>query len=164
MKTEGFLKSLKITGLDTHKFLEIIGDSDFEIDASLANEIIFELIGKKLVTTKYKHFTISIDSWSGVVIWYYNYNSETMESFCTPFYEEFNEVPIYIRAYENRNVRPFVYLEIEEESILYFPKSPNQKKIFDNIPEVVDWYEHWYLPKVYTVLIKNLEKQRNKIS
>jgi len=37
MKTEGFSKSLKITGLDTHKFLEIIGDSDFEIDASLAN-------------------------------------------------------------------------------------------------------------------------------
>ena len=165
IETHGIYVASKIAGINP---VELIHISEITIDAGLANTVLIELISGKL-PKQYKEFGISIDNMSGTVDWDGVFESngvtEKVFAYATPFWEEQSGIPVEIRYYEeitdNNKIEllcdgdVFKFLETREE--------------FDGIEDVLTWYKHFYLPKVYRVIVeeqlpivrKLMEEQKN---
>ena len=114
------------------------------------------------LTTKYREFTIYPQKWEGTVYWvariktgYFLPNmSEEITAIATPFWDGNEWTPIDIDD---------VNLKDEDESVIirrggegdYYRKLEH-KSNFENVQELFTWYEEFYLPEVYNVVMNTL--------
>ena len=165
IETHGIYVASKIAGINP---VELIHISEITIDAGLANTVLIELISVKL-PKQYKEFGISIDNMSGTVDWDGVFESngvtEKVFAYATPFWEEQSGIPVEIRYYEEITDNNKIELSCDG-NVFKFLKTREE---FDGIEDVLTWYKHFYLPKVYRVIVeeqlpivrKLMEEQKN---
>jgi hypothetical protein len=165
IETHGIYDASKIAGITP---VELIHISEITIDAGLANIVLIELISGKL-PKQYKEFGISIDNMSGTVDWDGVFESdgvtEKVFAYATPFWEGESGIPVEIHYYEEITDNNKIELSCDGD-VFKFLKTREE---FDGIEDVLTWYKHFYLPKVYRVIVeeqlpivrKLMEEQKN---
>jgi hypothetical protein len=166
IETHGIYDASKIAGINP---VELIHISEITIDLSLANTVLTELISEGKLPKQYKEFGISIDNMSGTVDWDGVFESdgvkENVFAYATPFWEGESGIPVEIHYYEEITDNNKIELSCDGD-VFNFLKT---REVFDGIEDVLTWYKHFYLPKVYRVIVeeqlpivrKLMEEQKN---
>lgn len=158
LEKSGLEKTLKITGLNVLQLFETVGD--FDLTPEMCYEIIYELFKIKgennPLIKKVGHFSLDF-YYEGTLGWVYEKDSETMRSLCTPFWDGSHGIPCDTEYYYKKdsgfekysgelNMELYDNILIEHE--------------FQNINELIDWFNLWYIPSVTKVLFKHLKSCR----
>jgi hypothetical protein len=166
IETHGIYDASKIAGINP---VELIHISEITIDLSLANTVLTELISEGKLPKQYKEFGISSDNMSGTVDWDGVFESdgvtEKVFAYATPFWERVSGIPVEIYYYEEITDNNKIELSCDGD-VFKFLKTREE---FDGIEDVLTWYKHFYLPKVYRVIVeeqlpivrKLMEEQKN---
>jgi hypothetical protein len=140
---------------------DLIEMTDIPINSEIANELLIENIGKGKIKTKYKEFRIG-PSMDGVVYWEAKTNTghflpgmrEEISAMATPFWDGGHFTPVEIN---------WITLYNEDGEIIYdegaagdYFKEIIGKSDFKSIEELFQWYEKFYLPTVYDIIMNNL--------
>lgn len=154
----GLYKTSEIMGLSMTDLVEM---TDIPINSEIANELLIENIGKGKIKTKYKEFRIG-PSMDGVVYWEAKTNTghflpgmrEEISAMATPFWDGGYFTPVEIN---------WITLYNEDGEIIYdegaagdYFKEIIGKSDFKSIKELFQWYEKFYLPTVYDIIMSNL--------
>jgi hypothetical protein len=154
----GLYKTSEIMGLSMTDLIEM---TDIPINSEIANELLIENIGKGKIKTKYKEFRIG-PSMDGVVYWEAKTNTghflpgmrEEISAMATPFWDGGHFTPVEIN---------WITLYNEDGEIIYdegaagdYFKEIIGKSDFKSIEELFQWYEKFYLPTVYDIIMNNL--------
>ena len=154
----GLYKTSKLMGLSMTNLVEM---SDIFINSEIANELLIENIEKGKLRKKYKEFTIET-SLDGVVYWEAKTNTghflpgmrEDISAMATPFWDGADYTPVEIN---------WITLYDEDGVIIYddggtgdYFKEIIGKSDFKSIKELFQWYEKFYLPRVYKMIMDNL--------
>jgi hypothetical protein len=166
IETQGIYGASKIAGINP---VELIHISEITIDLSLANTVLTELISEGKLPKQYKEFGISSDNMSGTVDWDGVFESDGVKekvfAYATPFWEGESGIPVEIHYYEEITDNNKIELSCDGD-VFNFLKT---REVFDGIEDVLTWYKHFYLPKVYRVIVeeqlpivrKLMEEQKN---
>ena len=154
----GLYKTSKIMGLSMTNLVEM---TDIPINSEMANELLIENIEKGKIKTKYKEFKIE-PNMDGVVYWEAKTNTghflpgmrEDISAMATPFWDGADYTPVEIN---------WITLYDEDGVIIYddggtgdYFKEIIGKSDFKSIKELFQWYEKFYLPRVYKMIMDNL--------
>lgn len=151
IEQHGLTDASKITGLPRYELVRI---TDYPINHEIANILLWDLKYDNLLPTVYKNCEISIDSFDGVFYWYYKgVNDEKMLTMATPFWDGNNITPVESTEYKINGftIDEGFYIELKS------------RIEFDSIEDLLTWYKHFYLPKVYNLILGNLERFRNLV-
>lgn len=151
IEQHGLTDASKITGLPRYELVRI---TDYPINHEIANILLWDLKYDNLLPTVYKNCEISIDSFDGVFYWYYKgANDEKMLTMATPFWDGNNITPVESTEYKINGftIDEGFYIELKS------------RIKFDSIEDLLTWYKHFYLPKVYNLILGNLERFRNLV-
>ncbi len=156
----GLNKASKLSGLSKS---DLAVKSGVELDNSMAYSILEDLISNNLIPNDYKGFRITCDKFTGIFEWVGTLNSnyhgegtyEVIQVYATPFWEGDYGIPVDIVFYEILKEGKIVisYDEDIQGSYNEFIKS---RSIFDSVEDLLTWYKHFYLPKVYESITENL--------
>lgn len=151
IETHGIYDASKIAGISP---VELIHVSEITIDSWLANTVIIELMSEGKLPKQYKEFTLSIDSLTGTFDWdgilSSNEREEKVFAYATPFWEGESGIPVEIHYYEEITDDDKIELSCDGD-VFNLLKT---RKVFDGIEDVLTWYKHFYLPKVYRVIVE----------
>jgi hypothetical protein len=163
---KGFFEVSKLLGLSV---TELVLKTKLGFDSEIAYSILFELGKNKKLPQSYKEFQIETIPFDGVVIWskksitdYYGVKlQENFYVYATPFWDGVTFIPVDTSWYTlwdgEKNI---VDKEIAGDYFLQL----KTRSDFDGIEDLLTWYKHFYLPKVYEIITENfLVKIRNKI-
>jgi hypothetical protein len=151
IEQHGLTDASKITGLPRYELVRI---TDYPINHEIANMLLWDLNYDNLLPTVYKNCEISIDSFDGVFYWYYKgSNDEKMSTMATPFWDGSTTTPVESIEYE---------IDGNEIDGNYYNDLKSRSE-FDSIEDLLTWYKHFYLPKVYNLVMGNLERFRNLV-
>jgi hypothetical protein len=151
IEQHGLTDASKITGLPRYELVRI---TDYPINHEIANILLWDLKYDNLLPTVYKNCEISIDSFDGVFYWEYKGpDDEKMLTMATPFWDGNNITPVESIEYKINGftIDEGFYIELKS------------RIEFDNIEDLLTWYKHFYLPKVYKLILSNLERFRNLV-
>ena len=151
IEQHGLTDASKITGLPRYELVRI---TDYPINHEIANMLLWDLNYDNLLPTVYKNCEISMDSFDGVFYWYYKgSNDEKMSTMATPFWDGSTTTPVESIEYE---------IDGNEIDGNYYNDLKSRSE-FDSIEDLLTWYKHFYLPKVYNLVMGNLERFRNLV-
>jgi hypothetical protein len=162
----GIYKAPEIIGISLTEMVKL---SNHTIDSKLAYHLIYENFINEKLKRKYKEFKLSMEygdlvSWFGQVE-YGHFGPDKVEQFsayATPFFEEGETTPIEISWYDLLDQDDGSVISIENEGKYYYELK--HKTEFESIDELFDWYDNFYLPRTYDVLITDLiPKARNQM-
>jgi hypothetical protein len=148
IEKHGLTNAAKITGVPRYELVRI---TDYPINHEIANMLLWDLKDDNLLPRIYKNCEISIDNFDGIFYWYYRGpNDERMTTMATPFWDGSKNTPVESVEYEigGNEIEGNFYNDL---------KSRNE---FDGIEDLLTWYKHFYLPKVYNLVLGNLERFR----
>ena len=151
IEQHGLTDASKITGLPRYELVRI---TDYPINHEIANILLWDLKYDNLLPTVYKNCEISIDSFDGVFYWEYKGpDDEKMLTMATPFWDGNNITPVESTEYKINGftIDEGFYIELKS------------RIEFDSIEDLLTWYKHFYLPKVYKLILSNLERFRNLV-
>ena len=151
IEQHGLTDASKITGLPRYELVRI---TDYPINHEIANMLLWDLKYDNLLPTVYKNCEISIDSFDGVFYWEYKGpDDEKMLTMATPFWDGNNITPVESTEYKINGftIDEGFYIELKS------------RIEFDSIEDLLTWYKHFYLPKVYNLILGNLERFRNLV-
>jgi hypothetical protein len=166
IEAHGIYDASKIAGINP---VELIHISEITIDLSLANTVLTELISEGKLPKQYKEFGISSANMSGTFDWDGVFESDGVKekvfAYATPFWEGESGIPVEIHYYEEITDNNKIELSCDGD-VFNFLKT---REVFDGIEDVLTWYKHFYLPKVYRVIVeeqlpivrKLMEEQKN---
>jgi hypothetical protein len=148
----GIYKASKLMGVSVAKLVDL---SEMLIDSEVAYEILYDKISKD-GKIRYKNFSIYADD--GLISWERvidkdNY-AEVVNIYATPFNEGMEGIPVQIDLYHILDQHANSVLQIDCDgnyfgNIYYAPD-------FENSKDVIDWFENFYLPKVYGIVMDEL--------
>ena len=151
IETHGIYDASKIAGINP---VELIHISEITIDTGLANTVLIELMSEGKLPKQYKEFGISIDNMSGAFGWdgilVSNERKEKVFVYATPFWEGESGIPVEIQYYKEITDDDKIELWYDGD-VFNFLKT---REVFDGIEDVLTWYKHFYLPKVYQVIVE----------
>ena len=151
IEQHGLTDASKITGLPRYELVRI---SDYPINHEIANMLLWDLKDDNLLPTVYKNCEISIDNFDGIFYWYYKgANDEKMSTMATPFWDGSKTTPVESVEYE---------IDGNEIDMNYYDDLKSRTE-FDSIEDLLTWYKHFYLPKVYNLILDNLERFRDLV-
>ena len=142
---------------------DIIKILELPINSELAYEILLENMSNGNLTTKYKEFTIYPQKWDGTVYWgariktghFLPNMSEEITAIATPFWDGNEWTPIDIDDVNLKDEDGRVIIRIGGVMSNYYRKLEH-KSNFENVQELFTWYEEFYLPEVYNVVMNTL--------
>jgi hypothetical protein len=154
----GLLKTKEALGISLTKLVKLVG---LMIHPNLAGEMIIEGINNETLPTEYKEFKISTNS-DGVVYWEGKFYGdhflpnivETIWIMATPFWDSESYTPIESDWYSLVDGSKNKLIDEIESGGEYF-ESITDKVFFDNVDDLYDWYNEFYLPSVYRVIMDN---------
>ena len=152
----GVYNATKIIGISLTEMVKL---SNHPIDSKLANHLIYENFINEKLKRKYKEFKLSME-YGDLVSWFGQFengpfgsdNVEQFSVYATPFLEE-GATPIEISWYDLLLADGSV-ISIENEGKYFYELK--HKTEFESIDELFDWYDNFYLPETYNVLITDL--------
>ena len=153
----GFKQTAKMMGISLTKLVEI---SDHPIDSKLAHEILMENLKNKKLPREYKNFKI-YPSMDGLVYWEMRRDSkhflpgmsEHISVVATPFWDGNPWTPVDMDWFTLFN-EDGVIAEKEPSGSYYVQLK--DKTSFDTVNELFKWYVEYYLPVVYSTVMRDL--------
>jgi hypothetical protein len=154
----GLWKTKEALGISLTKLVKLVG---LMIHPNLAGEMIIEGINNETLPTEYKEFKISTNS-DGVVYWEGKFYGdhflpnivETIWIMATPFWDSESYTPVESDWYSLVDGSKNKLIDEIESGGEYF-ESITDKVFFDNVDDLYDWYNEFYLPSVYRVIMDN---------
>jgi hypothetical protein len=154
----GLLRTKEALGISLTKLVKLVG---LMIHPNLAGEMIIEGINNETLPTEYKEFKISTNS-DGVVYWEGKFYGdhflpnivETIWIMATPFWDSESYTPVESDWYSLVDGSKNKLIDEIEAGGEYF-ESITDKVFFDNVDDLYDWYNEFYLPSVYRVIMDN---------
>jgi hypothetical protein len=155
----GLKDTSKMMGISLTKLVEI---SEHPIDSETSYEILIDNLKKKKLPKEYRNFKI-YPSLDGVVYWEISRDSkhflpgmtENITALATPFWDGNPWTPVDIDWFtlfdENNNV----IAEKEPSSGEHYIQLKHQTS-FNTVDELFEWYEEYYLPEVYSTIMRDL--------
>jgi hypothetical protein len=161
IEKHGFNDTAKMTGFNKLKLAElsglpIKGDTFHSENEIVVGDLLRDLVNQN---KEYKNCTLHYSGLEGVVLWDCNFMDEEnyyrLNVYATPYWDGQNSTPIDIFDIE---VTPINSPDDKKE----FDTSGNfgeidSPELFENVTELVDWFEETYLPKTYDIIVKSLE-------
>jgi len=147
----GLTNASNILGLPKYELVRI---ANYPINYETANMLLFDLNRDNLLPTVYKDCEISVSNWDGIFSWEYKGpDDEKMLTMATPFWDGNNITPVESTEYKINGftIDEGFYIELKS------------RIEFDGIEDLLTWYKHFYLPKVYNLILSNLERFRNLV-
>jgi hypothetical protein len=153
----GIYKAPEIIGISLTEMVKL---SNHPIDSKLAYHLIHENFINEKLKRKYKEFKLSME-YGDLISWFGQFengpfgsdNVEQFSIYATPFFEEGITTPIEISWYDLLLADGSI-ISIENEGKYYYELE--HKTDFESIDELFDWYDNFYLPQTYNVLITDL--------
>jgi hypothetical protein len=148
----GIYKASKLMGVSIAKLVDLSG---MQIDPEVAFEILYEKVYKD-GWIQYKNF--SIYAHDGLIGWERvidkdNY-AESINVYATPFNDGLKGIPIEIDLYHILDQHDNSVFQIDGDGNYY--KNIYYAPDFKNSKDVIDWFENFYLPKVYSIVMDKL--------
>ena len=154
----GLKQTAKMMGISLTKLVEI---SEHPIDSETAYELLIDNLKNKKLPKEYRNFKI-YPSLDGIVYWEMRRDSkhflpgmsEHISAVATPFWDGNPWTPVDIDGFvlfdEDNNV-----ISETEPGGVYYIQLKHQTS-FDTVDELFEWYEEYYLPKVYSTIMRDL--------
>jgi len=154
----GLWKTKEALGISLTKLVKLVG---LMIHPNLAGEMIIEGINNETLPTEYKEFKISTNS-DGVVYWEGKFYGdhflpnivETIWIMATPFWDSESYTPVESDWYSLVDGSKNKLIDEIEAGGEYF-ESITDKVFFDSVEELHNWYNEFYLPSVYRMIMDN---------
>jgi hypothetical protein len=154
----GLKDTAKMMGISLTKLVEI---SDHPIDSELSHKILIENLRNKKLPREYRNFKI-YPSMDGIVYWEMRRDSkhflpdmsEHISAVATPFWDGNPWTPVDIDWFTLFNQDGDIISEIEPGGSYYVQLK--HKTSFDTLDELFKWYVGYYLPVVYSTVMKDL--------
>jgi hypothetical protein len=86
--------------------------------------------------------------WDGILV--SNERKEKVFVYATPFWQGESGIPVEIQYYKE-------ITDDDKIELWYYGDVYNRlktKEVFDGVEDVLIWYKHFYLPKVYQVIVE----------
>ena len=145
----GLTNASNILGLPKYELVRI---ANYPINYETANMLLFDLNRDNLLPTVYIDCEISVSNWDGIFYWEYKGpDDEKMLTMATPFWGGNDITPVESIEYKINGftIDEGFYIELKSQIE------------FDGIEDLLTWYKHFYLPKVYNLILSNLERFRD---
>lgn len=146
----GLDNASKISGYD---IATLVNDSRYPINVEIAGDIIFQLMRESKLPGEYNGFKIFSSTIDGLVYWdkqdILNGKKELISAICTPFYD--NEASIPVDTYYQIGGID-THQGTNDDS---FHSSIKCRDSFDGVEDLLTWYKHFYLPRVYEVIMED---------
>jgi hypothetical protein len=154
----GLKDTAKMMGISLTKLVEI---SDHPIDSELSHKILIENLRNKKLPREYRNFKI-YSSMDGIVYWEMRRDSkhflpdmsEHISAVATPFWDGNPWTPVDIDWFTLFNENGDIIAEKMPSGSYYVQLK--HKTSFDTVDELFEWYYEYYLPVVYSTVIKDL--------
>ena len=155
IKDHGLAKTAKMMGMSKIDLINLI---KVPIDGETANELIYGYIKSGKLTNEYGKFKLNA-GFNGVITWFAKLETgyfppnitERVYVMATPFWDGSGNTPIdldEVILYENGNK----ILEVHGDDHLEL----DHQSEFKDIDELLTWYNEFYLPNVYDIIMNNL--------
>lgn len=162
-KEHGYWKTKEMFGVEFTDLARVFG---LPINSDLAGLILLDNAYNKILPITYKEFKIDI-TLDGIFYWEGKIKSgkysknviEIIGSSATPFWDGDIFTPVEINYYS-------LYNESSDNSIdldKYIEERLKGKHNFDSVEELFSWYNEFYLPGVYDVIINKLLPQAQEL-
>ena len=154
----GVYDTAKILGLTITKVVEL---SNIKITPEIANEILYENMRFNELKNTYKEFTISTNM-DGVFYWQAQTRTgrflpdmlELISVAATPFWDGSDYTPVEIDWFTLFDSDMNIIIETEGGGDYY--QQLTHQTHFKNVKELLNWYEEFYLPEVYNLVMNTL--------
>jgi hypothetical protein len=154
----GVYDTAKILGLTITKVVEL---SNIKITPEIANEILYENMRFNELKNTYKEFTISTNM-DGVFYWQAQTRTgrflpdmlELISVAATPFWDGSDYTPVEIDWFTLFDSDMNIIIETEGGGDYY--QQLKHQTHFKNVKELLNWYEEFYLPEVYNLVMNTL--------
>ena len=161
IKKYGFVDTAKMIGIDKLKLaklsdLPIKGDTFHSENEIVVGDLLRDLVNQN---KEYKNCTLHYSGLEGVVLWDCNFMDEEnyyrLSVYSTPYWDGQNSTTIDIFDIEVTPINsPDDKKEFDTSGDFSEIDSP---ELFENMTELVDWFEETYLPKTYEIIEKRLD-------
>jgi antitoxin component of RelBE/YafQ-DinJ toxin-antitoxin module len=161
----GLTKTSEMMGISLSEVVEI---AKIPIDSEIANQILHEMMNNDELKTKYKDFEIHLSS-NGVFYWeamvktghFHDDMIENITVAATPFWDGVKYTPVEIEWYTLLNYYGVTVYETSGEGSFY--KELKHQTNFESVDELLNWYEEFYLPEVYNMVMNTLVPKMHKL-
>lgn len=153
----GLLRTSEILGLS---LTEIVKITNHPINTELANELIVENFRNGNLDRTYKEFKLSLE-YGDVIGWFGQLDNgpfgnyvEQYFIYATPYYDYKQQLPVDVSWCDLLNQDDGIVKSIEGEGNYFF--SINVQDNFKSVEHLFDWYNNFYLPLTYDVIMTKL--------
>jgi len=153
----GLLRTSEILGLS---LTEIVKITNHPINTELANELIVENFRNGNLDRTYKEFKLSLE-YGDVIGWFGQINNGPFKKYveqyfiyATPYYDYKQQLPVDVSWCDLLNRDTGIVKSIEGEGNYFF--SINVQDNFKSVEHLFDWYNNFYLPLTYDVIMTKL--------
>ena len=161
----GLTKTSEMMGISLSKVVEI---AKIPIDSDIANQILVEMMNKGELKNKYKEFEIHSSS-NNVFYWeamtstghFHDDMVENITVAATPFWDGVKYTPVEIEWFTLLNEYGDIVYEISPEGGFY--RELKHQTNFESVDELLNWYEEFYLPEVYNMVMNTLLPKMHKL-
>ena len=161
----GLTKTSELMGISLSEVVEIV---KIPIDSDIANQILVEMMNNGELKTKYKDFEIHASS-NDVFYWeamvktghFHDDMIENITVAATPFWDGVKYTPVEIEWYTLLNYYGVIVYEISPEGGFY--RELKHQTNFESVDELLNWYEEFYLPEVYNMVMNTLLPKMHKL-
>lgn len=161
----GLSKTSEIMGISIKRLIEI---AKIPIDSNIAKQILVEMMNNDELKKKYKEFEIHASS-NGVFFWETMTNTghfpgdvvENITVAATPFWDGVKYTPVELDWFTLLNEEGNIVYEISPEAGFY--RELKHQTNFESVDELLNWYEEFYLPEVYNMVMNTLLPKMHKL-
>jgi antitoxin component of RelBE/YafQ-DinJ toxin-antitoxin module len=154
----GLNETSKMMGITMTKIAEI---SNMPIDSESANELLLENMRLKKLKREYKEFDIR-PTGDGIFYWGASTNTghflpdmiESIAVVATPFWDGEEWTPVELDWYTLLDGDGKAIIEISSDGSYY--RQLKHQTHFNSVKELFNWYEEYYLPTVYDVIMNEI--------
>lgn len=161
----GLIKTSEMMGISLSEVVEI---AKIPIDSDIANQILVEMMNKGELKNKYKEFEIHSSS-NNVFYWdtmtntghFHDDMVENITIAATPFWDGVKYTPVELDWFTLFNEYGDIVYETQGEGGFY--KELKHRTNFESVDELLNWYEEFYLPEVYNLVMNTLVPKMHKL-
>jgi len=160
----GLLRTSEILGLS---LTEIVKITNHPIDNKSANLIIFENFKNGVLDRTYKEFKLSLE-YGDVIGWFGQIDNGPFKNYvepfknyveqyfiyATPYHDYLQEIPIDVSWCDLLNRDTGIVKSIEGDGRYWY--KINVQDNFKSVEHLFDWYNNFYLPETYDVIMTKL--------
>ena len=165
VKEFGLIKTSDMVGLSISQIVKV---TNIPIDSDTANQILVEMMNNDELKTKYKDFNIHASS-NGVFFWESmtktgHFPDDIVEEItvaATPFWDGVKYTPVELDWFTLFNYYGVIVYETSPEGGFY--RELKHQTNFESVDELLYWYEEFYLPEVYNMVMNTLVPKMHKL-